>query len=865
MAREKSAEQLAEIDLIRNSILQSSNKPFQLSSNLSNWLKEGSSPIVGNARLGIMVEEAISDPNINIIDEHVKAIVNPAVLDSFKPDVEEIKVLAKLKLSESKTNNLYRENLRINMINEQTDFRFGSNVVQWKTISLEKSVALIGKTNSSLILVIGSEGSYKVAMEMKIDAAQIESLCLETFTIWDNVQNRIRYIVLIAVDGNLVWHEIVDASDIKEIQRWRLMKAVDKLAHVQHDGKDLLMITILDESQRAEVQFIEFDLQNSDFWVTQAFKLTKLPKSIAFINAGRDLIVAFTQDHYVSVYRCQNHEKSKFSFLKKIDAPNVNAISGFRIGGHSYLAIGGDHPQILRYFNNDFHQQSILSQTFGHVEEFLAVPIKIYRDDLVLLVQHSIKFRTHQLKAVDALIWNGIAFESALSVPCEISADPNANGFTCMLDIDREEGLLGASFVVMEKNSSFYVIIPRHEDHSGLFKIEYEIIDAEDPLMKEIDNIKKAIALINGMLDLEMSVKQQVDKALKTTTNPKETFHFSDISLDEIEADVIQFDGNVTLSSDKIDFLDVSYTREDFMVNLEDIEKTLIEDEQKVMEIDALLNSLIRKNRQVATTEQPNKDSPIHYLGPYTYNGQFDVKTLRVVPQKKDKQTRLKRQVKPIDTIVRDELKVFNLVVNRINDIPVEDIMFLESGILNVPNTDIVYDESIVASDVIIRNDGKVNGIDFKREVLAIDSQNFPKTLNFDSLEVDYFFVNELNGIPVDNESLNNISTNFDTETKLLSTKEAFMYQNLNVKTINGINWQDLLSEIVLVNRPSSIENLTVTGNVIFVDPSSSINVQNLNGLAFPGDYVLKTGPTETLISGAKNFTRRLCKLLTVI
>lgn len=371
--------------------------------------------------------------------------------------------------------------------------------------------------------------------------------------IWDFNMNKLRVVLLLGVSKDLIWYELLDSHQLSEIRRSRLLKDIDKVSYFQHDGSDLIMLTTVDDQQRIEVEFYEFNLSTEDLWLVQAFKLPIRPISMVCIDAGRDFIIAFTQDSHVSVYRHQHtkFERGKFSFMKKIDAgENVSVISGFRIGGHSYLAIGGGQPQIYRYVNGDFQSQVILSQTFGHVEEFLPIPIQIYRDDLVLLVQHRISFGTHSLVAIDALIWNGIAFENTLSVPCHISAYPNANGFTCTLDPRRDEGLRGSTYIVENRMHYFHIIVPRETAHSGLFRIQYDVKEAEDPIMSQMEQIKKSIELINGMLDYEASVKSEVEDFFdKSPFNPSNNFEFENLMIDEIETEILQHIEKVSLNA----------------------------------------------------------------------------------------------------------------------------------------------------------------------------------------------------------------------------------------------------------------------------------------------------------------------------
>lgn len=368
------------------------------------------------------------------------------------------------------------------------------------------------------------------------------------------------------------------------------------------------------------------------------------------------------------------------------------------------------------------------------------------------------------------------------------------------------------------------------------------------------------------MLDLEMSVKKQVEEALSISFNPKQSFNFEEIFIDEIFSDTVHFDGNVTLESDQIEFFDKSFSREDFITNLDRLEQILFEDELKVKEIDAHLNRLIRKNRQTVSpiihSNEKIQDSTIHNLGPYYTNGRFEIKTLRVLPPDgENPKYRQKRYVDPIDEQILNELKVDEIKVKNVNGIPVEDWLFTdENGLLNIPNSDIIFHESIQAKNIIMPNGGKVNGIDFSREVLAIDSLNFPKELTFDKIDNEHLFVDILNAIPVDQESLQNISTNFVENLDNITTKVAQIKQIVNIETLNGMKWTDLMSKIVMLNNPLSIDELTVNGNVVLIDYTSGININSLNGLSFPSNYVLKTGPKETVIDGAKTFTGKLCK-----
>lgn len=69
-------------------------------------------------------------------------------------------------------------------------------------------------------------------------------------------------------------------------------------------------------------------------------------------------------------------------------------------------------------------------------------------------------------------------------------------------------------------------------------------------------------------------------KVFRNFVHPKSDFDFENLVIDSIDTDVVHFDGSVLLESDRIDFLDASFDRKDFEANLDEIERTLLEDDR---------------------------------------------------------------------------------------------------------------------------------------------------------------------------------------------------------------------------------------------------------------------------------------------
>ena len=759
---------------------------------------------------------------------------------------------------------MYRESIRIALIREEPNFRIGHNVLQWKSITTGNVAALIGRTINSIVLVVGKNGTFELVQEEIYEVTISDVLCLEVMKIWDDELNAERSIVLVAVKRQLIWYELQDYT-LMELWRWDLYKNIEHLIHFKLENSNILLLSTIDLNQESSANFFEFDIASKQQWIIQVITLEMPAKSMSCLDIGKDFIVAFVQESQVKVYKYQytKFQRGMFVLFKEIGARNASTVSGFRIGGFSYLAIGGEEPRILRYFKDDFYPQTILSQTFGFVEEYMPIPLRTFRDDLILLVQHRLQFPTHTAAVLEALIWNGIAFDATLSVPCQ-TFDPNAHGFTCMLDLEREEGLMGATFIQQDKELS--IIVPRHEVHSGLYRIKYNIIDAEDPFVKEMDQLKKSFDLIMQMLDYEESVKKEAEIVLNSTVNPYEDHYFENAKdIGDIKTEFLEFQENNVLKNDKIEFLNMAWTKEDFLVSLDEIERTLEFDEQKLLHMENDLNQLIRNNRETVTEPIHVVPQPIQpqYIGPYNFNGQLDPKTIRVMTPEESRRPR--RQIQPIKELKMRNLNVKNIVFETINGIPASELVFSENGRLNLlPNGNLSISDSVFVKDVVMSNEGRVNGINLDKDVLAIDSLNFPKSLVLDQVVVgDNLQIGSINQFPVDVASLEavNVQT-IDINLANITAKSVMLHGNLKVDTINGILWSELMKKIIPKHLPAQVDKVVVGGDIILGELGPQLIIDQLNDLLFPGDVVLRGGRRETIITGRKNFLGSLSKCL---
>ena len=856
---------LNEVSLLRNSLLQAiqKSKNSVISPNLMNVLEADKKSRNEDTKLTAVSGET-QPIKINVVPDVIDSrIANMnTVLNNNRStfndhfNIQDNSQIHQITDNKASANDLYRESLHIVLIREEPSFRIGHNVLQWKAITTGNVDALIGRTINSIVLVVGRNGSYELVQEETFEVTTSDVLCLEVMKIWDDALNDERSIVLVAVKSQLIWYELQD-NHLLEVWRWDLYKNIEHLIHFKLENSNILLLSTFDSNHESSANFFEFDIASKQQWIIQVIPLEMPAKSMSCLDIGKDFVVAFVQDSQVKVYKYQytKFQRGMFVLFKEIEARNASVVSGFRIGGFSYLAIGGEEPKILRYFKDDFYPQTILSQTFGFVEEYMPIPLRTFRDDLILLVQHRLQFPTHTAAVLEALIWNGIAFDATLSVPCQ-TFDPNAHGFTCMLDLEREEGLMGATFIQQDKELS--IIVPRHEVHSGLFRINYNIIDAEDPFVKEMDQLKKSFDLIMQMLDYEESVKKEAEIVLNSTVNPYEDHFFENLKdIGDIKTEFLEFQENNVLENDKIEFLNMAWTKDDFLISLDEMEKTLGFDEQKLLHMENDLNQLIRNNRETVTETVHVVPQPIqpHYIGPYNFNGQLDSRTIRVMSPEESQRPR--RQIQPIKELKMRNLNVKNIVFETVNGIPASELVFSENGRLNLlPNGNLTISGSVFVKDVVMSNEGRVNGINIDKDVLAIDSLNFPKSLVLDQVIVgDNLQIGSINQFPVDVASLQAINVQtIDTNLANITAKSALLHGNLKVDTINGIQWSELMRKIIPKHLPAQVEKVVVDGDIVLGEQGPQLIIDQLNDILFPSEVVLRGGRRETIITGRKTF-----------
>lgn len=626
------------------------------------------------------------------------------------------------------SNQQYRESLKLVSVSEDSSFTFGNNVSIWYTHNYRgtKHHTLLGITDRSVILILERNGTFEKRQEIILEKPILAST---TFLRWNG--NQMDKFLVLAVENEIRFmHISATNSTITLVWKWHVFRSVDVFCYYQIDGIDYLLLTIAitnGNTTQYAADIYRFDLGLAQTWLVQKIPLRSKCPAVHFLEMENEYALVFTQNDTVEIYRNSPSTDSSHSFvhLKSVKSLEVQAVACFQIGGLSYVAIGGRTPQILRYHRQQFFAQTIMSVSWGLVEHILPIYARTYRDDLILLVQHRVHFEGgHSVPALEALIWNGVAFvTAAMAVPCFYNGVLVEYGLSFMLDYEREVGIEGAS--VIQRGTNISLLVPRFEAPSGLFFLAFRLDEVDEPALNEGQSVQRELL---EKFNAQTNVLKDAENALVNSINSESEFK-ADWLVAGLESDVVEVDDIGQVGFEELSFGGQLWGIADLRVN---VSGTLAQIEEYSTEMDAL---------------ESLADSPSVKLSS-AGNGQFKMEGARVIREKRDTE---------MDTVYVEHLQV-----EYINDVPVNEMVFMDAhGDIDLSGSDVVVaNKLILAGEVLVDGDPVVGD--------AVDENDSGISLH--------------------------------------------VAGDVNVGTINGIDLNTFLHNVVMTNIPDSIPNMELNG-----------------------------------------------------
>lgn len=477
--------------------------------------KTGDTP--GQTQVGSVHQEEMLGSSLDE-DEDIPNKAN--VVDAAPLDID-LGQLQQLELSKRRT----REMLILSRIEENLQFTLGVNVSHWLQLQQNGTIYFVGQRNQELELLqqqpqLVADATFRTYESLQILPIQERINNMLSYERWNTRTQQQESLILLSVEQRLLWYRL--EAGLIQFWDWPLDNVTKMLPFVVENREYLVVVS------NQTLSIYAYDVDALEFWIVQRLQLQEKITAVAVLDTGRDLLLAVGQENEAIIYAHDMHELNQDSGLQlqqrqHLDAPQIADIAAFQMGGRSYLALGGQRPQILAYVQGQLLPKTVLGQNFGIVELFLPVPVRSYRDDLLLLVQHRVFFDTHSLVQLEVLVWNGEAFEASLPAPCELGSQIRY-GAGCMLDELRDKGLTGAA--LQRQVQPPLLIVPRHEAPSGLFRLHTQLL----PRNSELHDIQEIQEFMRNWVEEQDKVLQQAEQLLHASDSEGELIQHEEIN-----------------------------------------------------------------------------------------------------------------------------------------------------------------------------------------------------------------------------------------------------------------------------------------------------------------------------------------------
>ncbi|XP_036342256.1 LOW QUALITY PROTEIN: uncharacterized protein LOC118751532 [Rhagoletis pomonella] len=474
---EVTQQRIDEVKALREEISKGSAQETENERQVQQLTKELNAQQAGREALGKVVGSAHDSSDDDLVGAGEQTSPNgmPNLVEANSQVVHEFDMRKLRRLEFSKRRN--REALILKSVEEDFTFNLGDDVQQWAHIQHNGTEYFVGRRERDLLIVHKESATYKTGII--VDVGQHISY-LTTYSFWNDAQSQTEGVILVAEQDRVLWYRVNNVTRRVELYwQWVVGNTITGLTYFTVESKDYVVVSTNQSSHTGfyTLNIYQFDLGSREFWIAQRMQLEFPCPETTLLDTGRDLILAVPQNQTAAIYtfnpRADTTDYLRFKLKQQIASDDIESIASFKMGGRSYIAIGGQQPQILLYQQGELLPKTILAHNFGVVQLFFPVPVRTYRDDLILLVQHRVDFSTHSLTVLETLIWDGEAFEASIPVPCKLGKH-TVFGVSCMLDIQRDAGLKGAAY--FRRGDEVSLIVPRHNAESGLFKLHTELL-----------------------------------------------------------------------------------------------------------------------------------------------------------------------------------------------------------------------------------------------------------------------------------------------------------------------------------------------------------------------------------------------------
>ncbi|XP_035739608.1 uncharacterized protein LOC118449304 [Vespa mandarinia] len=813
--------------------------------------------------------ETIKCQNIKEMLEKVNKVLNTNAKSLQRRSLDSMESIPIWQEYEFGTNAGNREEVIVTNISIEEDSRLPRNEYNW--IALENNGINYLACSEETILLLYTFDMKKNAITRRFDKFDIDARVL-TFTLINveatrlHEENDIVFIMCVENNGvtSLRWYRIFK-QDLELILVLNIQQPTNDIKFVRYEGQNKLLLLFNGDNYGTPVSLIDIYSFNLDFvkkdyqlWFSQRIQVSSI-LNMQICKVYEHIILALNGINEVLLYEHNgnNYVHGTFEFWQTIKSNDLNNFVCFESGHMQYLATSGRESALFHFLDNEFQYNSETEDFFNAFPEIawiVDVRIESYRDESLLLIQ--LKNST-----VYALAWQGDRFQK-ISLP---------------------------NFLLNNFDLSTATSIPRYGFVSGnrFVKIDTKLNQLPSPIEDKIAGIVKAKALLEELLDKQENIIDEIDERF----NLMDHINYTEIKL--INASKI-ITTNLTIENDvfyTISFGSKNLTYKDILTNATWIKISLNNLTEKCQTLELDLKSTFDLN-----STEIDLLGDLDISGDLRINGnlfveQFSTNSINDLPISKILKNYLTNQS---DYVIDGEksfsnIEATNLIVRKINGIPIERIMF-EGSTVNYSNIDFSKINDVTIDGHLTFS--KINDINWERVVWKNKLAFIPektivkgkvkaaevKVRTLNDLSYPYDYVLEEGSVPIDITGIKNFDrliverlsqvlniNNVDIDEFItLENDHVFekdiTFRNITVLgsfMINGkISGFDVsqLEQELLINETQSISsnvifyNLTVLGNIHLEDSINDKYWSNFDDLLLKND-------SKVEIIGTKTFT----------
>ncbi|KAF5302872.1 hypothetical protein FQA39_LY02052 [Lamprigera yunnana] len=730
-----------------------------------------------------------------------------------------------------------REELVITDVTADSNFTLRREVVFWKSLSANGRVYAVGLLDGAVAVLnakLTPDGTSFVISE-KVTEFNWNLTDLEVFEHW-NIDTKKPEVILIlstcsATAPELHWYQIKD-NELQHFWTWHVHQNVTHIRHFQLDD-DKYRLLILKDTKSNNLDLYEFVLNpsNNEFWLSQSLSLTSPANSSAFNFYGSDFYLSIPQKEQNEV-RVYKSEDAHFKLYNRIKSDNVKQISSFRIGFNSYLTIAGENGGIYRFAKDTIELEGVHGVDLNNVDFWLPVPIKTYRDEVALILQRALRYNSHGSFALEVVTYDGQRFSVHDEAPCHYYGEA-MHGLDCMIDEEGHLGISGAT--VLSIKDVLGVLVP-HKNNSVLYMVRTTLKSLKSPIELEIEK------LIDTRNQLQKMIEEQ-QAHIEFLRNPTKKPPTSQITTDSLSSTESSNISQETINAAVPESNNLKLDLDELRNQIKDVGTHL--DDTKNM-----LSKVIILNGSRSHLENVTLYGQLKVLGKTEINNlnavEFNNDNVQDVF---DDLVRRKHLGKIFGVKTFTNLKVENITAEIINGFNVGEFIANDQTVLTV-DQNALFDKPVTVHGNVIA-EGAVNKFDLINEVVEMSKQ-YEDHLDFEHVKIGQKLTTlKANNftIPKSDDDLVKAKNPFDE----MNTVEIL--GNITVKNVNGENFEQFMQSLRFTNSDVRIPgNTVIKGEVNVVH---SADVQFINGLRFPDEYLLKSSEFVTF-TGQKQFFKPL-------